>query len=74
MKYISAFVFATILSTAMGFAPVQHKASSAAQVSFDPLNLSENKIADHLTKFGSMAAATLIASPLVALAGEFPIR
>jgi hypothetical protein len=75
MKYISAFAVATMLSTAMGFAPVHHQAPrmTSMQASFDPMNLSENKIADHVPKFSSAAAATLMMSPLAALAGEFHI-
>lgn len=72
MKSISAIAFAAMLSTAVGFAPVQHKAQSMTnmQASFDPLNVSENKVAHHPSKFASVAAATLIMSPLAALAEE----
>lgn len=75
MKYIFAFAVATMLSTAMGFAPVHHQAPrmTSMQASFDPMNLSENKIADHVHKFATAAAATLMMSPLAALAGEFHV-
>lgn len=76
MKYFSAFAVSTMLSTAMGFAPVHNQAprmTTSMQASFDPMNLSENKITDHVPKFATAAAATLLLSPLAALAGEFHV-
>jgi hypothetical protein len=74
MKAVSIILSATLISSAVAFAPSKQcvPAVQSLKASFDPLDLSEPKIKNTtFMKFAATTAASFALSPLAAIAGKF---
>jgi hypothetical protein len=74
MKAVSIILSATLISSAVAFAPSKQcvPAVQSLKACFDPLDLSEPKIENTtFMKFAATTAASFALSPLAAIAGNF---